>query len=401
MGGIRVRGYLSRSFFLLDEDRYKKWDPWPSPMMDYIERRLFNEAKGVVQRDNCDNIDNYVDRIELLPAHGPPDFRPSTSGMTLFSLRCPSRLPVRIYLWKTKAGTLMVREASQSIALSDFLTNFRNGTSPSSVQTLSFWKAMRSDSCAAFPSHLQDDARQRWRETHVFRFMDLPAEIRQRVIEFYLGPSTILVSSLRFAFGETPRSPKRWRYGILSVNRECHEIASFLLLTKKRFYVNNNFTFEVFFDRLPDVARNTLRNLVLSLSASALLDVFGVAYEPGRGLNHSSARQGPYCFVLSSPSKISAFANLQALEIVFPPKAKNKSFGFRWGCQRVLRLWIWAAMRKHLRNIPHVKFSGNIKPDQRQMMGEIWAQERKDLEKGLVSGADELVAWQQGIWSTS
>ena len=207
MDHIKVRGYLSRSFFLLDRDRYKKWDPWPVPVMDCIQEKIFCQGRDIVQKDNCSSIDNYVDKIELLPAHLASGIRPSTSRMKLFSLRCPSRLPIRIFLWITPSGKLMVRDELLSVALTDFLQTFRSRASLPSVKMLGFWKAMQPDSCATFPSHLRDDAYRRWRHTHSFRFLDLPAEIREKVIEFYLGSSTIMVSSFGWNLKKTPSRP--------------------------------------------------------------------------------------------------------------------------------------------------------------------------------------------------
>ena len=110
MAGLNPVDPLANDFYFLGNTGVV-WDPWPVDNFRGVTDVVFKVAKRVVRHRNYQCIDNVVDRIVLLPASSDPKSKSQggSCGMWLYSIRSHSILPVRVILWMTPAGKVMVR----------------------------------------------------------------------------------------------------------------------------------------------------------------------------------------------------------------------------------------------------------------------------------------------------
>ena len=102
---------LPKTFYLLHQEsnlprKCPAWDPWPVRYFrpDVVAARAFELLKN----RNINSIDNFIDRIEMLPASGYVDgVQGGEETLRLYSLRSPSRLPVLFHLWMRPDKKLM------------------------------------------------------------------------------------------------------------------------------------------------------------------------------------------------------------------------------------------------------------------------------------------------------
>ena len=104
---------LADSFYLIQDksstyfnkDPPILWDPWPVNNFRAGTDVVFSIARSALQQHNRQCIDNWIDRIVLLPASSGPQCRAQggSYGTWLYSMRSPSTIPVRVVLWMSPA----------------------------------------------------------------------------------------------------------------------------------------------------------------------------------------------------------------------------------------------------------------------------------------------------------
>lgn len=386
---------LSEKFYLLrkiPKSRDLCWDPWP--VKNFEADSVYREALDIIKRRNEENVDNYADSIVLLPASNSiPWNHGGTANTNLYSVRSPSKLPVRIHLWRTRRGKIMVQKGIRSLTLIEFLKTFELKSWSGPCKHYEFWKSLQPDDKALrrfkIPEHLNRAIHERWWAINGFRFLDLPAELREIILNFAIGH---VAEPYALVYRPLDCLPLRDACtNLVLVNRQLRREAIPILLSQVTFVFRQHGQLLRFFEQIPKTSLYALQSLELRFNHDTLLDFFGAQVfrtSPDPGYSTSD-------YYL----KDSLFTNklkLRHIRIYFPhPREHLGSKKLKSACQRTVCLWIWAAARRCLRDIPHVEFEGCIKDDQKKEWLETLALERE----GILTDPKEIEDWQKHVWS--
>lgn len=382
-------------FYLLGpspRSRDMNWDPWP--VKYFKSSALFKSAQDIIKQRNEQDVDNWIDKISLLPASNSiQGVQGRTSNTELYSIRSPGRLPMRIHIWSTPKGKVMVRKGIHSLSLIEFLKTFEIKTWSGLCKDYDFWKSAQiSDEFyrqLEIPSHLREAVWQKWWAVNGFKFLELPAELREMVLRFAIGH---LAEPYARVYRPNDCLPLRKTCtNLVLVNKQVREEAMPIMLSQVTFLFRKHGQLLRFFEQIPPSSLFALRSLELNFNHETLLDFFGAQvfrHRPSPGYSTSD-----YYF---KDSHFTTSLRLRHIRIYFPhPREHLNSTKLRCACQRTVCLWVWAAARRCLRNIPRVEFEGCIKDDQKKEWLETLALERQ----GIVTDPEEIESWQMRVWS--
>ena len=382
-------------FYLLEfscKSRWATWDPWP--VENFRPNTLFRAAEDIIRQRNEASVDNFVNKIVLLPACNNIAGRyGGTADTDLCSIRSPSKLPMRFHLWRTHNGTIMVRKGLQSMKLTKFIETFDVTPSAGSCPFYHFWRSLETDEKylneLKVPNHLKDAFRQRWRSINVFPFLDLPAELREMVMSFAIGhyaePSTHVYRPAGCLPGHSGCCAN-----LLLVNKQLRREAMPIFLSQVTFSFRKHGQLMRFLEQTPKSILQRIQSLELCFDHDTLLDFFGAQVflnspTPGNSSSDDYVKDSLFTDRLK----------LRHLCIYFPhPEAHMDSRHLWEACQKTVCLWIWAAARRCLRDIPEVSFQGFIKHSQKKEWLEIHSLERR----GVLPDPHEFKRWQTQVW---
>lgn len=382
-------------FYLLEptsKSRVTDWDPWP--VKHFRPNSLFRAAEVIIKQRNEESVDNFLNKIVLLPAcnsigviHG------GTGNTDLYSIRSPSRLPMRIHLWWTPGGKIMVRKGIRSMTLVQLIQTFEVTTWTGPCQFYDFWRSLKMNekflNHLDVPDHLRPEFRQRWWSINGFPFLDLPTELREMVLKYAIGHIAEPYARVYRPAKCLPlRSPCA---SLLLVNKQLRREALPILLSQVTFVFRKHGQLMRFFEQIPKSSLNALQSLQLYFDHETLLDFFGAQ------ISRSSPKPG-----YSSSDyylKDSLFTDrikLRHICIYFPhPREHQNSKKLKGACQKTVCSWIWAAARRCLREIPHVEFKGCIKNSQKKE----WLETLSLEQRGILTDPQEIGQWQTQVWS--
>ncbi len=375
---------IDQQFYLLGEttkSRVTDWDPWP--VKNFRPNTLFRAAEDIIKQRNEENLDNAVDKIVLLPASSTAAvIRMGTANNDICSIRSPSKLPMRIHLWQTSTGKIMVRKGIHSIPLVQFIRIFDVVDWSGPCKFYYFWKDLPWNdevlNALAIPDHLKEAFHQRWWTINGFPFFDLPTELRDMVLKFAIG-------NIAEPYGHFPGSAVC--KALLLTNRQLRREALPIMMSEISFVIRNRGQLMRFLEEIPKPTINALRSLDLFFEHEPLLDIFGAEVplkSPALGYSLQDVlfRNG---------------IKLRHLYIFFPhPYLFRSSETLDGACQKTVCSWIWAAARPYLRDIPVVEFGGFIKDSQKKEWLEILSHERR----GNIPDRYEMREWQLRVWNT-
>ncbi|MCJ1466870.1 hypothetical protein MMC07_005492 [Pseudocyphellaria aurata] len=377
-------------FYLLEGDAASdalEWDPWP--VKRFVPTALSKAALDQVKQRNEENVDNLIDRVVILPAcSSVAGVHARTSGTELYSIRSPKKMPVRIHLWMTAAGKIMVRKNCSSIPFRILLETFETLTWEGPCKHYRFWRSVTLNpqdlSQLQIPKRLHQTVHDRWRLMNVFRYMDLPAELRDMITYYAVGSWTEPYSK---AYQQS-RPPDMALLPL--VNKQLMREATSIIMSRVTFLFHNHGQLLRFLEQISKPNRYALRSLKLLFDHESLLDFFGAQ------VFHNSPRPGEsswdYYF---ADSLFTERLPLTHLSICFPhPKKHLRCKKLRSACQWVVCQWVWAAARRSLRDIPNVTFEGCIKSDQKKEWSDALALERQ----GILPDPIEIKTWQKDVW---
>ena len=381
-------------FYLLENQPRRGeavWDPWP--VKRFNANCVFKAAQALVEQRNEENVDNLIDRVVLLPASGSIEgIHGGSAGTDLYSIRSPRKLPVRIHLWMTVQGKVMVRKNSLTSSLRQLLKTFDNSTWDGNFKYYEFWRSIslgQKDLIQLrIPDHLHQAVYERWWTVNVFRFLDLPAELRNMIISF-----ATCKTAEPYAHVYRPKDfhplPKP-NTNLLLVNRQLRHEAMHILLKQVTFTFRKHGQLLRFFEQISKEDRLALQSLELVFDQESLLDFFGAQV-----FRHSPKPGFSSADFYFKTTLFTERIGLKHLRIYFPhPREKRKCKKLRYLCRRTISLWIWAAARKFLRDIPNVEFTGYIDEDLKKDWLETLALERK----GILTDPMEIEVWQRRTW---
>lgn len=384
-----------KSFYLLGpspRSRDLDWDPWP--VKYFKSSALFKSAQMTIKQRNEQDVDNFIDKISLLPAsNSVKGVQGRTPSTELYSIRSPSRLPIRIHLWATRNGKIMVQKGIHSVTLLELLETFEPKTWSGPCKNYDFWKSLQiSDESfhqLETPSHLREAIYQRWWAVNGFRFLELPAELREMVLRLAIGH---LAEPYARVYRPADCLPLRKTCkNLVLVNKQVRKEAMPIMLSQVTYLFRKHGQLLRFFERIPSPSLYALQSLELNFDHETLLDFFGAQvfrHSPIPGFSTSD-----YYF---KDSLFTTSLKLRHIRIYFPhPREHLHSNKLSGACQRVVCLWIWAAARRFLRDVPHVELEGCIKTDQKKEWLETLALERQ----GILADPEEIKRWQMRVWS--
>lgn len=386
-----------KRFYLLEptpRSRVTDWDPWP--VKNFRPNALFRVAEGLIRQRNEESVDNFLNRIVLLPAsnsvavmHG------GTATTDLYSIRSPNKLPMRIHLWRTPGGKIMVRKGIQSMTLVQLIETFEIDSSSSigPCRFYDFWRSPEMNekflSYLEVPDHLKNGFQQRWWSINGFPFLELPAELREMVLQFAIGHIAEPYARVYRPAKCLPfRSPCA---NLLLVNKQLRREALPILFSQVTFVFRKHGQLMRFFEQIPKPSLYALQSLELRFDHETLLDFFGAPVfrnSPAAGFSSSDYYLKETLF----RDRI----KLRHICIYFPhPREHRNSKSLKNACQKTVCSWIWAAARRCLRDIPNVDFKGSIKNSQKKEWLEILSLERQ----GIFSDQKYIKEWQTQVWN--
>lgn len=378
-------------FYLLENSREVAWDPWP--VKRFVPTALFKAALDQVKQRNEETVDNLIDRIVILPAcNSVADVHAQTSGTELYSIRSPKKLPVRIHLWMTAGGKIMVRKNCSSIPFRVLLKTFDTLTWEGPCKHYKFWRSVTLSQLdlrqLQIPKRLHQTVHDRWRLMNVFRYMDLPAELRDMITSYAMGhwtePYAKIYRPKKYLPSEKPNT------SLLLVSKQLSREATPILMSQVTFLFHSHGQLLRFLEQISKPSRRALRSLKLLFDHESLLDFF--CAQVFRNSPHPGESSSEYYF---ADSLFTERIPLKHLRICFPhPEQHLKCKRLRFACQWTVCQWVWAAARRCLREIPNVIFEGCIKSDQKKEWLATLALERQ----GILPDPDEIKTWQKEVW---
>lgn len=384
-----------KRFYLLEKPskyRVTEWDPWP--VKHFRPTALFRAAERLIRQRNEESVDKFLNKIVLLPAsNSVAAMHGGTASTELYSIRSPSKLPSRIHLWRTRGGEIMVRKGIRSMTLVQLIETFEVTTSTGPCQFYDFWRSLKLDekflNCLEVPDHLRPEFHKRWWSIHGFPFFELPAELRIMVLKFAIG-------HIAEPYGHVYRPPKCLPLrapcaNLLLASRQLREETLPILLSQVTFVFRKHGQLMRFFEQIPQSSLYALQSIELRFEHETLLDFFGAqVFRDSPTTGFSSADY--YLKETLFRDRI----KLRHICIYFPhPRDLWKSKNLKKACQKMVCLWIWAAARRYLRDIPNVEFHGFIKTSQKKEWLETLSLERQ----GVIPEQREIKEWQVQEWS--
>ena len=381
MKDIEVEEWLKRHF-PFTKLFGKLWDPWP--VKGFRPDATYRQARLIVHHRNCSSIGAFFNYIDLLPASASTDKGMTHQGgsatMALYSIRSPTRSPLRFHLWMTPSQKVMVHYKCHSMTLIRFLEVFEASGAPFSVGS-NVWQQLREEDTKLFPANLREEAHKCWQNFNTFpKLMDLPPELYERIIQFVLGPPlTVRPKTYRQAHGVVSTCMR-----LLLTNKTFCRLTAFLVYSQDKFYFGRIKNYDWFIRNISDASCKTLQSVEICMHHSALSTFFGLSLTV-------DAEGHPKPTRMTRP-RIEHLTNLRHLGI-------ELKIGSTSWCNKVYNLWIWAAARPHLYKIPKVQFLRHFPKDQTVLFLEDLEKDRKSTKGGVQLDPQDMIAWQEDIWS--
>lgn len=394
------------------------WDPWPVQRHRTSKDPVLKAAQRLVRRHNHTSVDNLVDRIVVLPASSQPvpEFngaRPQggSERMRLYSIRSPSTLPVKVFLWQTPDKKVMVRSGLQNRCLESFISSWGSATviavsGPNGFcKHYRFWRSIMVNEkwLETIPKHLHQPINERWWMVNGFRYLGLPFELREMIVNFAMGPfaEPFALHHEREASPLTPRcSLTAPNMSLTLVNKQLHFEAVSAMYARTTFVFRSNTQFRKFlfgpgtpFPTNLRPSRHLVRHIELQMNASCLLLFLGLCMHRGNVV--TSYECSSFCSRFKSYNVVRSILikqlSLRYLRIRIPhvreyyTGVKNNSI-----CQKTFCLAFWAAGRGFLSQIPRVEFTGHVDSVQK----EDWMAELHLERKGILPDPSDLLEWK-------
>ena len=370
------------------------WDPWPVDKSKLKKNVIFSKANALLQQRNHESVDTLIDRIVLLPASSDPKykFQGGSPGMLLYSVRSPSTLPVRIHLWATPAGKVMVRQRNTSISLDKFITSWTSTRDDSDgfCKQYHFWKSVSIDDqrLKDIPEHLRQQIHERWWAVNGFRFLELPFELRAMTLRFAMG----FFATPYERSHEAPLIPlgDRPNMQLPLVSKQLYQEATAALHRHSTFSFRAESNLVRFFHYNKPLLME-LWSLELSHDRNALLSLFGVGMEVvNRTCRFTLTRPRGGCMFVAIRAKL---ASLRRLRIIIPHITAGSPKAPRSACQKLYCMALWAGAREYLRQFPTIEFGGYVWCD----IDKAFLAEHATERKGIIPDPDDFRNWQLGM----
>ena len=385
-------------FYLVDDldVRHKAvWDPWPVRLQ--VKDPKFIAAQKTILRLNSTSFDHRLDPVVLLPAssdvfgcHGGSD------GFDLYSMRSPSTLPFKIFLYTARNSKLMLRKGCQSVPLETFLTTLKR-RNWKSLPSDRIWKLLLADKKQLRQLRLCERVREelyrRWWLVNGFPFRELPGELRNMIIILVLDelPKVYHWWKLKTQKSTANLLPPTSLY--LVSKQLMHETKS-LMFRRTIFDFSYSRNMQDFTEHMTATSLATIRSVRLTMKPEELLrfwstPVIGRFLESTHmGHEYVKDEAKPCQLYTRGFSMTHHLSSLHTFEIVFPHPHRRSHPAFIYSCQRVYCWAIFAKAYKYLKGIPNVEFGGFIKHDQKACFLQLLAQGNEETIEECVASCE-------------
>ena len=393
------------------------WDPWPVTKSKGRKDAILEAAQVLVRARNNQLVNECGNAITVLPASGPvPGFQGGSSERPLYSLRSPNIEPFKVHLWQNPTvrtwnrtsmswnitpGRIMVRRGLKSEALTHLLNTLGVDKGEAKMRDLCkhfrCWRSLttRDGWLNEYPEHLRGVVYQRWWSFNGFRFLELPPELREMILNFALGPIAVPFAGLWPTKRHTPSATPNMRISV--VNKQLNREVNAALSAHTAFYFHKiqqllrifpptDTHSEVIFRPLKE-----LRSLILDLSPSNLLRLFGVSFVFGVRDTHYERSSAFDLGIIFDGDYPLCHRICIRIEHIFQndPRPNHNC------CQKVHNLAFWAGARARLRNIAVLELVGYIDETQKRE----WLAEHALERKEVIPEAKDFAGWQKGIYA--
>ncbi len=422
MDGKSSMDPLANKFYLLQDQRTPSpgkgkatsWDPWP---VDGYRRRddpVLKAARSFIRVRNHECLDNYIDRIVLLPASstsistfGRSSFQGGSEGMWLYSIRSPSTLPVRVILWQSPTRKLMVRCGTQSQSLKRFIASWAGAATAIEpdgfCKHYQFWKSVNVNEewLSTIPTHLHPRVHERWWMVNGFCFLELPFELREMILAFAMET---VIEPMGDHYRRRPNPLTALDVSttpdlnLTLVNGQLHREATQVLYAYTTFFFRSPEQFDFFFYRWLGCYESNLfhsqqwiRSIEMHLNAHKLLRLFDVRASFSDG--------GPPIYIRSDTGKanntIPSLAEQLSVKhiCIRIPHVMEVLDSSTLPCQKMFCLAFWAGAREILCHIPAVEFVGYIE----DTMKKEWMAELSLRRASIPADQDDPLEWHNQI----
>ncbi len=398
------------------------WDPWP--VKECKGDATFDAAKKLVHQRNLQCVNICADKIMLLPASGNvAGVQGGSKKLGLNSLRSPDALPIRFHMWELpvvmkwhdKGGfwsvqrpkKIMVRHGHRSETLTSFLQSFGVAKEDAKECDLcdhfSCWKALKMTDkyLNDFPEHLRDRVYEKWWKINGFRFLELPPELREVILEFSITP---IVEPFKNLYQRNNKLKGTYpvtgpNLNLNLVNKQIDQEMISVLFRKTSFLFRHAVKFEVSIKHLDTKIRKGLPtslerlcSIELQLEPGQLLKLVDCYISRGnRRYHYEKSLAEPFPQLRTMCLKTPA---LKRLRIMFPHISTAGPGQIPNSCQKPFCLAFWAGARASLRQIPRVELDGYIDKAQKQE----WLDELTLERRGIIPEQEDLIEWQKQIW---
>lgn len=384
------------------------WDLWPVKYP--VNKNVYSAAQTLVRIHNAKCI-TCSQKITLLPASGNTlDQQGGSAHRGLYSLRSPSKLPVKVHIWQTPGAKIMASRGLQTAELNVVLASFgrleMNNIKASDIcKHYGCWKSrlISKKWLDCVPAQLHRTVHERWWSFNGFPFLRLPFELREMIVRMVIGPSAKpwrgVFSNFRGPGYANQRS-SRSNISLASVNKQLYSevMTTFSLYTTLK--IEHGGQLDELFNRCSTTLLKSqpscknVRSIELDLEANQLWLLFDMPRD---------IRVGDSVRLSENNGRITAAFQTWVNECHLRKALINlPHVSHRWGdregefivCQKVFCLRVWAGVRVLLRDVPSIEMGGHIDENQKQN----WMQELALERRGIVPDLEGLKEWQQSVW---
>ena len=297
----------------------------------------------------------------------------------------------------------MVRHGQKSEPLETFLQSFgvpKNEARESDLcKHYPCWRSLELTDkwLSDFPRDLRPWIQKRWFSINGFRFLDLPAELREAILVFAIGPLVVEpFARFRSVEGRVDSRLSKPNISLALVSKQLYNEAIPLLFANTTVHIGNREQFVRFFRSANPTPRprlsESLRILSLDMGPHPLLALLGVSILRDSPRYHYIQRYSD-----ANDIFISLCLNLTALKVlrIRLPHIYGTQPPSREICQKAFSAVVWSAAREYIRHIPCVEFDGYVGELQKRNWLEDLVADRKELKRGT---AGDLSDWKRWIW---
>ncbi len=318
-------------------------------------------AQTVIHRRNISTFGNFLMPIRLDQC-GFTD----SHGDRLYNFKPHRQHLFRVHLKLLEGNHVSIRTGQTWVALEKYLDIYSSRKRTGSGNYFCSSPPSRSEMSASLQKFWAVNGKS-------FRFLDLPAELRNNVYRFAMGPQAYpyryKTDSRHTKYFDVEEAPNT---SLLRINKQTRREATRVLFSETIFCFFDNFSPLCFTLDVASIDVKALRHLELSFSHVGFLNFFGADLG-----SHNKIEEHEAAMVLRRLA-------LDGICLCFPhPSELRRCRWLRSGCQTTICCWILEAAQPYIKHIRIIELEGSIKTRQKaDFLAELERERRGDSGSG-------------------